>query len=154
MITKKQILSEIPEEYRHFFDIRIDTATNDLHPYFSLFTKAVNIFCQYAHINKKADIFFNIGNKGKAYSNDFNFNYEIMNDAIHICYNNCIFFNLELSSEYPEELQVAMYLEELTHCYMNISDEKLVKIVVATMCENVFYDIANDCYTLNHRCMA
>ena len=47
----------ITEEYRYFFDLRIDSATIDLLPQFNLLAESINIFCKFAHINKKADLF-------------------------------------------------------------------------------------------------
>lgn len=57
VITKQQISSMITEEYRYFFDLRIDSATIDLLPQFNLLAESINIFCKFAHINKKADLF-------------------------------------------------------------------------------------------------
>lgn len=145
-ITRNDIMQHIPEAYRHFFDLQVNKITSDLERPFKLFTQAVNILCAFANINKKADIFFNLGNKGQAYSENFLLNYEIRGNAIHIYYNNCIFFDIAKSSLYSEPLQLAMYLEELCHCYMNIKDEVLVKAVVANICPYVIYNVESDQY--------
>ncbi|MCK3657238.1 hypothetical protein A4G18_00510 [Pasteurellaceae bacterium Pebbles2] len=147
VITKQQISSMIIEEYRYFFDLRFDTLTIDLIRPFELLTEAINLFCQYANINKKAELFFNYGNQGVLHSPNINIQYEI-SSAIHIHYNNCIFFNIYLSSKYDHRMQIAMYLEELAHCYMNIEDEILVKKVVSTMYPLVNYNEHADQYEL------
>lgn len=145
-ITRNNIMQHIPDAYRHFFDLRVDKVSPNLERTFKLFTQAVNILCEFADINKKADIFFNLGNKGQAYSENLLLDYEIRGNAIHIHYNNCIFFDIAKSSLYSEPLQLAMYLEELCHCYMNIKDEVLVKVVVANICPNIIYNVESDQY--------
>ncbi|OOF49293.1 hypothetical protein BKK54_09190 [Rodentibacter genomosp. 1] len=149
VITKKQISDMISEEFRYFFDLRLDSVTSDLQQPFQLLVEAINLFCKFANINKKAELFFNLGNQGTAFSYDFVFQYHINPPAIHIYYNNCIFFNLDISKQCDSRMQIAMYLEELAHCYMNISDEILVKKVVCSMYPLVRYNELEDQYEIN-----
>lgn len=148
IITKQEIMEMIIPEYRYFFDLRIDNVTSDLKPQFELLSEAINLFCKFTNINKKADLFFNFGNQGAAQSVDLILQYQINSPAIHIHYNNCIFFNLFLSSQYDHRMQIAMYLEELAHCYMNIADEILVKKVVSLIYPFVKYNEEKDQYEI------
>lgn len=150
IITKQEIIEMIDPEYRYFFDLRIDDVTSDLKPQFELLSEAIHLFCKFAHINKKADLFFNWGNQGVAHSEDFLFHYQINSPAIHIHYNNSIFFNLFISAKYDYRMQIAMYLEEFAHCYMNIADEILVKKVVSSIYPFVKYNEEKDQYEISH----
>lgn len=140
-ISREQILNNIPEEYRHYFNIAISDITQDIYPLFKNFTDAVNILCKFTHINKKVDIFFtSTSGGGIATSDNLTLQYYIHPEAIHIYYNNCIFYDLTKAVLYPRETQIAIYLEELTHAYMNIKDEELVKKVVAWMYDGITYN--------------
>lgn len=146
-IFREQILSNIPEEYRHYFNIIISDVSQDIYPLFKSFTDAVNILCKFAHINKKADIFFtSTTGSGSATSNNLTLQYNMHEDAIHVYYNGCIFYDLTKAITYPRETQIAIYLEELAHVYMNINDEVLVKKVVAWMYDGIYYDEITEKY--------
>ena len=129
-ISRQQILNNIPEQYRHYFNIVILDIAQDIYPLFKNFTDAVNILCKHAQINKKVDIFFT-----SSKSNGI-----VSSEAVHVYYNGCIFYDLAKANLYPREIQIAAFLEELAHTYMNISDEILVKKVVAWMYEGIHYN--------------
>ena len=140
-ISRQQILNNIPEQYRHYFNIVILDITQDIYPLFKNFTDAVNILCKHAQINKKVDIFFTPSKSNGIVSSDYlTLQYQIHPEAVHVYYNGCIFYDLAKANLYPREIQIASFLEELVHTYMNISDEILVKKVVAWMYEGIHYN--------------
>lgn len=146
-ISRQQILNNIPEQYRHYFNIVISDIDQDLYLLFKNFTDAVNILCEFAHINKKADIFFTpTTGLGYATSDNLTIQYKMPPDVIHVYYNGCIFYDLSKASTYPRETQIAMYLEELVHIYMNINDEVLVKKVVSWMYKGIAYNEITEQY--------
>ena len=65
-ISRQQILNNIPEQYRHYFNIVILDIAQDIYPLFKNFTDAVNILCKHAQINKKFDIFFTSSNSPRS----------------------------------------------------------------------------------------
>lgn len=151
-LTKSDILNRIPEQYRHFIGLNADTFSNGaIQPMFN-FIEAFNLFASFAKINKKVEMFFFSTTPGEIISNAFKIAFTPLNQAIHITQGDNIYFNLHLSSQYRNELQIAMYLEEFAHAYMNIYDEILVKKwlrLSTTKCNTMRKQIVINCRRSN-----
>ncbi|TYG33283.1 hypothetical protein FW755_12325 [Lonepinella koalarum] len=146
-ISRQQILNNIPEQYRHYFNINISDIDQDLYPLFKNFTDAANILCKFAHINKKIDIVFYIELEPTLKMSTVSLNIVLNNeDAVHFYVGQTIFYNLDKAIQYPKEAQITAYLEELVHVFMNVNDEVLVKEIVSSMYEGVAYNKEKDIY--------
>lgn len=150
-LSEKDILKNINEKYRSFFNIHPVRFVQSEHQVFKNFVEAVNILCKFIDINKKVDIHF-ISTENPIFNADGTLiSFQFRNDGIHMTYNSSIFLNTHISKEYPDELQIAAYLEELLHFFMNIKDEHLVKQVLAIMYPVVKYDPTTmDAYSHEH----
>lgn len=146
-ISRQQILNNIPELYRHYFNIAISDIDQDLYPLFKNFTDAANILCKFAHINKKIDIVFYTELEPTLKTKTASLNITLNNkDTIHFYVGQTIFYNLDKAIQYPNEVQITAYLEELVHVFMNVNDEVLVKEIVSSMYEGVTYNKEKDIY--------
>ncbi|SEQ73833.1 hypothetical protein [Basfia succiniciproducens] len=146
-ISHQQILNNIPEQYRNYFNLAISDIDQDIYPLFKNFTDAVNILCRFAHINKKVDIVFYTELEPALKTSTVSLNIALNNqDTIHFYVGQIIFYNLDKSLQYRKEAQITAYLEELVHVFMNVNDEVLVKEIVSSMYEGVSYNKEKDIY--------
>ncbi|MFZ7239779.1 hypothetical protein ACLSYN_01705 [Avibacterium avium] len=146
-ISRQQILNNIPEQYRHYFNIAILDIDQEIYPLFKNFTDAANILCRFAHINKKIDIIFYTESEAVLKTNAVSLSIIPNNkDTVHFYVGQTIFYNLSKAIQYPKEVQITAYLEELVHVFMNVNDEILVKEIVSSMYEGVVYNKEKDIY--------
>lgn len=75
--------------------------------------------------------------------------YEPLQETVNSCIENLVFIDLEKTLSYQElEIQVICILEELVHVAMNVSDEQLVKHIVALLYPGVIVN-SNGNYEVN-----
>ena len=63
--------------------------------------------------------------------------YTPRNEVINACLNDMIFVDFNKMIREKQQIQVACILEELVHILMNVSDEKLVMTIVASLYSQV-----------------
>lgn len=148
VLTRDDILSRLTAPHRYFIELNINTASNGaVQPIYN-FIDAFNLVCPFVTLSHKVKMFFFSEEPAKRESDYLDLTFTAKNGAVHITQGETIYFFLNRSVGYIQEIQIAMYLEELVHAFMQITDEILVKKVVAIIYPKVYYDEINDLYAV------
>jgi len=132
IITVQEIESGLPDKAQGHLLIEAATLLEGARPVIQSFWLAVGAILPSVRLTTPVHVIFatspfdlNLGN--------CRFTFTFNEAAVNMHMDNFIFIDVVKTAAYPRNLQVASILEELVHAMMNISDEILVKHVVANL---------------------
>jgi len=151
-ITKAMIEEQIPIALRGIFIISVDAMTSEMVSVVRSFGTALNIMLAVTRLDRRIAIFFSgklpfrkqLANGELIFMPDLQKEGGVINAMIE----NLIFFNCQVISKLPFELQVATILEELVHCVMLVQDETVTSKIVTFLWPKV--DFVNGQYSIRH----
>jgi hypothetical protein len=130
IIAVQEIESGLPDKVRGHLLVEAATLFEGARPVIQSFWMAVGAILPSVRLTTPVHVLFstnpfdvNLGNS--------RFTFTCNGAAVNMHMENFIFIDTVKTAAYPRNLQVAAILEELVHAMMNISDEVLVKHVVA-----------------------
>ncbi|OOH89498.1 hypothetical protein BMT54_06285 [Pasteurellaceae bacterium 15-036681] len=134
------ILNEISAEYRAFFKIETNlAATSEVVHSIQAFSQAVDLLFARIQPEKVVSCIFGFRELNINFSG-LELNYALIQPTLHFTLaHNIIFFDVINSIDKPFDVQVANYLEELIHAFMNTSDEIFTHQIVELVLPSVSY---------------
>jgi hypothetical protein len=145
-IQAQDIVNGLSPLMQNFLAIESQTFPARLQPMMQAFWEATRLIEASTRIRKKVFAVFSIS--------PFNINLPlgaqlslvIPPDIVSIHVEDTIYYDCRRIDQYEYRLQVAIFLEELVHVFMNVSDEDLVKEIVTYLYSGV--QLQNGRYTV------
>lgn len=129
LITPKEIESGIATEYLPFFQIGSVSFAPIVKPVIEAFWEAVRIFAPKVKLVKPIHVLLGTS-PFSVEKEEFVMHFASKGDVLHFVVESFIFIDVAKVIKYPKELQIASFLEEFVHAFMNVKDEDLTKFIV------------------------
>lgn len=136
------IYQYIPQEYRAFFLIEnaIDLSHTEVQKSLKAFSEAVSILFSHINPTKVVTVIF-AGREVTLEIHGIHIHHRLIEPTLHLTLNhNTIYLDIPSAILHTYEEQVAGYLEELVHAFMNTANEPLTHQIVEWLYPKVKFD--------------